>query len=67
MNVTVVRSLQENKWKQFVEQSLDGNIFHTPEMFQVFAHTRDTNPHCGHLSIMIREYWPFSCLYRSRL
>jgi hypothetical protein len=44
MNVTIVHSLPENKWRQFVEQSSAGNIFHSPEMFQVFAHSERHQP-----------------------
>ncbi len=37
----VVRRLPEQDWREFVDQHLQGNIFHTPEMFQVFAQTKD--------------------------
>jgi len=33
----VVRSLAEEPWRRFVDEHPQGNIFHTPEMFQVFA------------------------------
>jgi serine/alanine adding enzyme len=33
----IVNKLDEGNWRQFVEQHPQGNIFHTPEMFQVFA------------------------------
>ncbi len=37
MSSTVVDSLDIDAWRRFVEQHPQGNIFHTPEMFQVFA------------------------------
>ncbi len=33
----VVQSLDKGIWKNFVDNNPRGNIFHTPEMFQVFA------------------------------
>lgn len=44
MSIEIVRSLPEDEWRRFVENHLHGNIFHTPEMFQVFAHTRGHRP-----------------------
>ena len=40
----VVRSLDETIWRCFVNDHTDGNIFHTPEMFQVFARTKGHRP-----------------------
>lgn len=40
----IVNSLPEDKWRKFVEEHNDGNIFHTPEMFQVFRNTKDYTP-----------------------
>ncbi len=40
----IVRHLDERLWRQFVDLHPQGNIFHTPEMFQVFAHTRGHHP-----------------------
>ncbi len=40
----VVRALPEEDWRRFVEQHPHGNIFHTPEIFQVFARTRGYRP-----------------------
>jgi serine/alanine adding enzyme len=35
----VVQHLDEALWRNFVDNNLRGNIFHTPEMFRVFART----------------------------
>jgi serine/alanine adding enzyme len=40
----VVRHLDERPWSDFVAQTTLGNIFHTPEMFQVFARTKGHRP-----------------------
>ncbi len=40
----VVRQLNKNDWKQFVDQHPQGNIFHTPEMFEVFAQAKGSHP-----------------------
>jgi lipid II:glycine glycyltransferase (peptidoglycan interpeptide bridge formation enzyme) len=40
MNITVVHTLPEKEWRRFVDEHPQGNIFHTPEMFQVFARTQ---------------------------
>ena len=40
----VVRSLAEDVWKSFVHQQPRGNIFQTPEMFQVFARAKGHRP-----------------------
>lgn len=39
MSVEIVRRLELIQWKSFVDSHPQGNIFHTPEMFQVFART----------------------------
>jgi serine/alanine adding enzyme len=44
MSVTVVHTLPEEEWRRFVEESSAGNIFHTPEMFQVFSRTQGHRP-----------------------
>lgn len=36
----VVQQLNEELWKDFVDHHPQGNIFHTPEMFRVFAQTK---------------------------
>ncbi|MBN1219964.1 MAG: GNAT family N-acetyltransferase [Anaerolineae bacterium] len=35
--MNLVRHLDESLWRDFVKRNPHGNIFHTPEMFQVFA------------------------------
>ncbi len=40
----IVDSLDEKVWRDFVDQHPHGNIFHTPEMFQVFARARGHRP-----------------------
>ncbi|MBN1877058.1 MAG: GNAT family N-acetyltransferase [Anaerolineae bacterium] len=40
----VVRKLDECVWREFVNQHSESNVFHTPEMFQVFAHTEGHRP-----------------------
>jgi serine/alanine adding enzyme len=44
MNLAIVHSLDEKIWREFVDQHPQGNIFHTPEMFQVFARARHHRP-----------------------
>ena len=40
----IVRFLDEGRWRQFVESQPTGNIFHAPEMFQVFARAKGHRP-----------------------
>lgn len=40
----VVRYLDEQIWRSFVDEHPQGNIFHTPEMFRVFARTEGHKP-----------------------
>jgi serine/alanine adding enzyme len=40
----IVRSLKEELWKDFVDNHPCGNIFHTSEMFKVFAKTNGYRP-----------------------
>ncbi|HLF25793.1 MAG TPA: GNAT family N-acetyltransferase [Anaerolineae bacterium] len=44
MYMQIVRRLDEDGWKAFVDHHPRGNIFHTPEMHQVFAKTRKHRP-----------------------
>jgi serine/alanine adding enzyme len=44
MSIAVVRTLPEEEWRRFVEAQPAGNIFHTPEMFQVFAEAKGYQP-----------------------
>jgi serine/alanine adding enzyme len=43
-NLKIVNTLDEKLWRQFVDQHPQGNVFHTPEMFQVFARTKGHQP-----------------------
>lgn len=43
-NITITQALPESSWRRFVENHLDGNIFHTPEMFEVFARAKGYEP-----------------------
>ncbi len=40
----ILNKLDENLWRAFVDQHPHGNIFHTPEMFAVFARPRGYRP-----------------------
>ena len=40
----IVQQLDERRWREFVENNPRGGIFHTPEMFQVFARTKGHHP-----------------------
>jgi lipid II:glycine glycyltransferase (peptidoglycan interpeptide bridge formation enzyme) len=40
----IVRQLEEHIWRQFVDQHPQGNVFHTPEMFQVFDRAKGHQP-----------------------
>ncbi len=40
----ITNSLDEKAWREFVNQHPQSNIFHTPEMFEVFARTRGHKP-----------------------
>ena len=44
MKMQVVNHLNEDLWRAFVENHPQGNIFHTPEMFQVFSKARKHTP-----------------------
>jgi len=41
----IVRTLDEGLWSEFVESNPQANIFHTPEMYEVFARTEGHGPH----------------------
>jgi serine/alanine adding enzyme len=43
-NMKIVNTLDEQTWRQFVEQHPQGNAFHTPEMFQVFVQAKNHHP-----------------------
>jgi lipid II:glycine glycyltransferase (peptidoglycan interpeptide bridge formation enzyme) len=44
MGYSVVRTLPEDEWRTFVTEHPTGNIFHTPEMFQVFSRAQGYHP-----------------------
>ena len=44
MSIAIVHTLPEEEWRRFVEGHPAGNIFHTPEMFQVFARAEGHQP-----------------------
>ena len=44
MNFRIVNSLSEECWRSFVENHPLGNIFHTPDMFQVFQRAKWHTP-----------------------
>jgi serine/alanine adding enzyme len=44
MRVTIVHTLPEEEWRRFVEEHPAGNIFHTPEIFQVFSRAKGHQP-----------------------
>jgi len=44
MSITVVHTLAEKEWRRFVDKHPASNIFHTPEMFQVFTQAKGHHP-----------------------
>jgi len=44
MSITIVHTLPEEEWRRFVDEHPHGNIFHTPEMFQVFSRAKGYRP-----------------------
>jgi serine/alanine adding enzyme len=40
----IIRRLDEHLWREFVDNNPQGRIFHTPEMFQVFANATNHKP-----------------------
>ncbi len=44
MSLEIVRSLPKEEWCGFVDEHPAGNIFHTPEMFEVFSRTSGYRP-----------------------
>lgn len=44
MTITITQTLPEETWRCFVEEHPEGNIFHTPEMFQVFEQVKGHKP-----------------------
>jgi lipid II:glycine glycyltransferase (peptidoglycan interpeptide bridge formation enzyme) len=43
-HLNIVHTLAEADWRSFVNQHPQGNIFHTPEMFQVFQRAKGHQP-----------------------
>jgi hypothetical protein len=44
MSISIVNALPEAEWRQFVERHPQGNIFHTPEMIEVFSRVPGHKP-----------------------
>lgn len=44
MTIRIVRSLADTTWREFVTSHPAGNIFHSPEMFEVFGRTKGHRP-----------------------
>jgi len=44
MNLKIEHDLPIDRWSAYVDQHPQGNIFHTPEMFQVLAQTKNHIP-----------------------
>ena len=44
MSISIERTLPQDEWRRFVDEHPAGNIFHTPEMFQVFSRTQGFRP-----------------------
>ncbi|MBL8055047.1 MAG: GNAT family N-acetyltransferase [Anaerolineales bacterium] len=44
MSLAIVNTLPEAEWRRFVDAHPDSNIYHTPEMFQVYARARGYRP-----------------------
>jgi CelD/BcsL family acetyltransferase involved in cellulose biosynthesis len=40
----VTRDLAEDRWRRFVDDHPDGQVFHTPEMFEVFRRAKGHRP-----------------------
>lgn len=44
MSIEIVQDLNPAQWRNFVDSHPQGNIFHTPEMFQVFSRIQKYSP-----------------------
>lgn len=42
--IEVVRRLEERQWREFVDNHPDSQVFHTPEMYRVFARVKGHTP-----------------------
>lgn len=44
MNIKIVNSIERKSWSDFVNTHPQGNIFQTPEMFEVYSKTKNYEP-----------------------
>lgn len=44
MTIEIVKTLPQEKWHNFVQHHPQGNIFHSPEMFDLFARLKNHTP-----------------------
>lgn len=44
MSIEILRTLPEMTWRRFVDEQPTGNVFHTPEMYSVFAEAGGHKP-----------------------
>ena len=65
--VNIVRSLPETEWRRFIEHNPHSSIFHTPEMFEVFAHTKGYRPTLWAAVNEMVMHWRCCCPCRLRL
>lgn len=57
MGIEILRSLPAGEWAEFVAKHPHGNVFHTPEMFEVFRRTKGFAPRSGRRG-KTAEFWP---------
>lgn len=56
--MSIVRELPETIWREYLQQHPQANIFHTPEMFQVFARTKGHRPQLW--AALDNDNWPLA-------
>jgi hypothetical protein len=44
MDIKIVDNVEPEHWRRYVANHPEGNIFHTPEMFEVFSRTQNHRP-----------------------
>jgi hypothetical protein len=44
MSLQIIQTLPIDQWRAFVDENPTGNIFHTPEIFEVYTHTNGFFP-----------------------
>ena len=44
VDISITHTLPENEWRRFVDEHPQSNVFHTPEMFQVFSRVKGHQP-----------------------